>query len=199
MKKVFILILACLFTCALSAQVTAKPGVRAGATFSNFSHTDFDYKTDFYVGGFIALKLTDFYTLQPEIDYSRQGAAAELRYDDNGTVALFDKDIEVEYLSMACINRFSFYNFDMHMGPTFDIELRSNVPTNIDFDFGVTMGIGYTLPMGLTIEARWKRGLLDVLETDDYNDSLNFVGDNNANNIFQLGLAYSFTPKGTTK
>ncbi|WP_417352776.1 outer membrane beta-barrel protein [Flavobacterium alkalisoli] len=199
MKKVFVLMLVCLFTSVLSAQVTAKPGFRAGANFSNFSHTDFDYRTDFYVGGFVALQLNNFYAIQPEINYSRQGAAANLRYYDNGTITSFEKDIEIEYLSMVFINRFSFYNVNMHMGPTFDIELNSSVPTNIDFDMGVTMGIGYTLPMGLTIEARWKRGLFDVLETDDYNGTINTVGDNNANNVFQLGLAYSFKAKGASK
>ena len=64
---------------------------------------------------------------------------------------------------------------------------------------GVTLGIGYTLPIGLTIEARWKRGLLDVLESDDYNNTLNYVGDNNANNTFQIGLSYSFDVKGSQK
>src|SRR5690606_32046303 len=99
----------------LSAQVTAKPGFRAGANFSNFSHTDFDYRTDFYVGGFVALQLNNFYAIQPEINYSRQGAAANLRYYDNGTITSFEKDIEIEYLSMVFINRFSFYNVNMHM------------------------------------------------------------------------------------
>ncbi len=201
MKKAFIVLLMFLFTLAVGAQATAKPGFRAGANFSKFSHTDFDFKTDFYVGGFIALKLTDFYSMQPEITYSRQGAIADLRYyDDNtGTITRFEQDIKLEYLSLAFVNRFNFYNLDMHVGPTFDIELQSNVPTNIELDLGVTMGVGYTLPFGLTIEARWKRGLLDVLESDDYNDSLNFVEDNNANNVFQLGLAYSFNAKGASK
>ena len=202
MKKILAALLVSFFcTATLSAQVTAKPGLRTGANFSKFSHTDFDFKTDFYLGGFMAIKLSSFYTLQPEVNYSRQGAKADLVYYNgaNDEIWMVSRDISVDYLSFTLINRFNYYNFDIHGGTTLDFETYSNVPTNTELDLGVTLGIGYTLPIGLTIEARWKRGLLDVLESDDYNNTLNYVGDNNANNTFQVGLSYSFDVKGSQK
>ncbi len=201
MKKILVVLLLGFYTITFNAQVTAKPGLRAGANFSKFSHTDFDFKTDFYAGGFMAIKLSSFYTLQPEINYSRQGAQADLMYYNGMTneVLKTTKDINVEYLSFAFVNRFNYYNFDIHGGTTLDFETYSNISTNTELDLGITLGIGYTLPFGLTIEARWKRGLLDVLESDDFNSTLNFVEDNNANNTFQIGLSYSFNVTGASK
>ena len=88
MKKAFYL-LAILFGCVTfsNAQVSFKPGIRAGLNFSHFSkgddsyyndgftsRRDFGSRTDFYLGFFGDLKLTKYYSLQPEINYSRQGS-----------------------------------------------------------------------------------------------------------------------------
>lgn len=193
-----LLCLAGLFTA--NAQVTIKPGIRAGVNFAKVTQTDFDTKTDFYVGGFAAIKFTRFYTLQPEVNYSRQGAGEGTYYDYNlgAPVTLNDK-IEINYISFGIINKFTFSDqFDIHFGPTMDFETDSNVYTNSDVDLAFTAGIGYTTPFGLTIEARVKKGVVDVLESDDYyNDS--FVDDYNTNFLFQVGLSYSFDVKGTTK
>lgn len=183
-----------------NAQVTFKPGIRAGVNFSKLTQTEFDTKTDFYVGGFGALKLTRFYTLQPEVNYTRQGAAGGTYYDynTNASVRIGGKT-EINYISFGIINKFTFNDqFDIHFGPTMDFETDSNVYTNSDVDLAFTAGIGYTTPFGLTIEARVKKGIIDVLETDNYYNN-NFVDDYNTNFLFQVGLSYSFDAKGTTK
>jgi len=86
MKKIFVL--AVLFSAMSSfAQVKFKPGIRAGANFAKFSSVeevffgDDDYDTDvnrnfiidFYAGVTFGIQFTKRYTLQPEINYSRQG------------------------------------------------------------------------------------------------------------------------------
>lgn len=43
------LVLAVIGTTAFS-QIEFNPGVRAGANFANITNTDFDSKTDFYIG-----------------------------------------------------------------------------------------------------------------------------------------------------
>jgi hypothetical protein len=186
---------------AAHAQVTFKPGIRAGANISKITQTDFDSRTDFYVGGFGAIKFTRFYTLQPEINYSRQGAGEGNFYDYNTSSSIkTDRAIELNYLSFGVINKFTFTDqFNLHFGPLLDFETSSNVRTNSDVDMAFTAGIGYTFPMGLSIEARVKKGIIDVLETDDYNNNNYFVEDYNTNFLFQLGLSYSFDVKGTTK
>ena len=96
MKKTFYLF-AILFGCITlsNAQVTFKPGFRAGLNISHFSkgddsyyndgftsNRDFGSRTDFYVGFFGDLKLTKYYSLQPEINYSRQGSKYDY-YDES--------------------------------------------------------------------------------------------------------------------
>ena len=124
MKKylLFAFILLCTYTAA--AQVTFKPGVRGGVNFARLTNTDLDTKTDFYLGAFGALKLSRFYTMQPEIGYSRQGAQGEFVYYDSYSDIYYleEADIKLEYITLSFINKFTLTDaFNVHVGPTFDI------------------------------------------------------------------------------
>jgi len=189
-----------LFASIMSAQVTFKPGLRAGASFSNFSNTRSDYKTDFYVGGFGEIKLTKFYTLQPEITYSQQGAdnvKTIIRYN-NGQDVIESRNLEIDYLSLAMINKFTFNGgFQLQVGPTLDFRLQDNLLyQKSDVDLAFIMGIAYKLKSGLTFEARFKKGLVDVLDSDIYESSRDndefWLADYNTNISFQLGISYPF-------
>lgn len=200
MKKTITLLVCLIGFFTANAQVTIKPGVRAGVNFAKLTQTDFDTKADFYVGGFAAIKFTKFYTLQPEVNYSRQGAGEGTYYDyDTDMYVRLNDKVEINYISFGIINKFTFSDqFDVHFGPTLDFETDSNVYTNSDVDLAFTAGIGYTTPFGLAIEARVKKGIVDVLESDDYYNN-SFVDDYNTNFLFQIGLSYAFDVKGTTK
>lgn len=189
-----------LFASIMSAQVTFKPGLRAGASFSNFSNIRSDYKTDFYVGGFGEIKLTKFYTLQPEITYSQQGAdnvKTITRYN-NGQDVIESRNLEIDYLSLAMINKFTFNGgFQLQVGPTLDFRLQDNLLyQKSDVDLAFIMGIAYKLKSGLTFEARFKKGLVDVLDSDIYESSRDndefWLADYNTNISFQLGISYPF-------
>ncbi|MEZ0130174.1 hypothetical protein AB9T88_10605 [Flavobacterium sp. LBUM151] len=64
------------------AQVTFRPGIQAGINISKITDSGLDSKTDFYIGAFGALKLSKFYTLQPEITYSKQGGKGTASADE---------------------------------------------------------------------------------------------------------------------
>lgn len=203
MKKVLLVSLLFFAVAAVQAQVTFKPGIRAGVNLSQITNTDLDSKTDFYVGGFAALKLSKFYTLQPEINYSRQGAEGDVRVYDNNTGDYTNKNIDVklQYLSFCALSKFTFNDsFNVHVGPTFDIITNSDRNTYNDVDLGVTLGLGYTLPFGLGIEARVKKGIVEAVDTYDYsNNDYYYDGNTGTNLVFSLGLSYSFEVTGTTK
>lgn len=186
MKKFIAVFFICFFAYQANAQVTIKPGVRAGLNLSTFTNSDFDRKADFYVGGLLAIKLASFYTLQPELTYSRQGAKGqtyEYYFPDFDPVVqgtYRDYDYEISYLSLGVMNKFRIVDgFHAIVGPTLDFRLDDNFITYQrpqDIDMTLNGGIGYTLPMGLTIEARYKMGLLDIFgnyEDDDYYDDEN--------------------------
>lgn len=201
MKKITLLFI-CFLALQVNAQVTVKPGVRAGlnlTSFTNTNDTQFKNRTDFYIGGYVAVKLASFYTLQPEITYSRQGAKArvyEFSFDPLEYPSINEKNLSLQYLSLGVMNKFTFGpGFHGLVGPTADIKVGDNFKGYAGdeltgLDLGLMTGVGYTLPMGLTIEARYKLGLLDIFgnSTDDDYDSDDLI----LNSVFQLGLAYTF-------
>lgn len=184
------------------AQVTFKPGVRGGLGFSNLGgHGDF--KPDFYIGALGKLRLTKSYSLQPELTYTRQGSNNWKQtqvYFDNDTYETFAKstyqDVNIDYLSLAMINKFSFKTgFEIQFGPTLDFIVNTNLPySDSDVDLGFVSGVGYKLPSGLLIEARFKADIIDnygSLDDGYYSDENSY----SPSITFQLGVSYYFGKK----
>ncbi len=201
MKKVLIIAMLAFFGMT-QAQVTFKPGIRGGINFSHFSKgndynnyyydnngnyvndngIDFGSKTDFYLGFYGALHLTKYYTLQPEIDYSRQGSIVK------GNNGFGDQRLDVSYLSIAIANKFTFTDkFNVHIGPTIDFVVDNNFDNESEVDLAFFLGAGYNFTKNFGIEARVKKGIIPVL--DDYNDSYH------TNVVFSLGATYTFDLK----
>lgn len=219
MKKLFLAALL-LAGFATQAQVTFRPGVRAGVNFSHFTQSDnyyyynydpyytpynsrrteFTSKTDFYAGLYGALNLGRFYTLQPEIDFSRQGAYIE--YFDSNNFRRKEK-IDVSYLSVALINKFRFQNFNIHVGPSIDFVVERprylfnpndpdafSAPIENEVDLAFTLGVGYNFTKSLGIEARVKKGIVPVYDMSDWG---------NTNVVFSAGLTYTFDTTAPSK
>lgn len=203
MKKVFIITFFALLGITQSqAQVSFKPGIRAGLNFSHFTQgsgnngyyydsngnyvpnttTDnYTPKTDFNVGFYGALHLTKYYTLQPEINYSNQGS-----YLESG---ITKTKIDVSYLSIGVINKFTFTDkFNFHVGPTIDfiVDKARYLGTESDVDLAFTAGFGYNFTPNFGIEGRIKKGIVPVI----YN-----YGSDHTNVVFQLGITYTFDVK----
>ena len=207
MKKILLFTALNLFFFSTSnAQVTIKPGVKAGLNLSRFTNSDSDFRPDFYVGGLAEIKFSSFYALQPELVYSRQGAT--ITYNDlgvNPTGGSFEKKYSLDYLSLGVINKFTFAErFQAVVGPTIDIQLADNFEPAlsddlIGLDLGLAIGLGYSLPNGLTFEARFKQGLIDIFG-DNYNNYYDENDNGNydeiiTNQVIQFGVSYTFGSK----
>ena len=201
MKKIVIIAVFALFGIAQTqAQVSFKPGIRGGLNFSHFTNdnydnsgyydgygnyitsdsSDFNSKTDFYLGFFGALKLTKYYTLQPEIDYSNQGAT--YKGINNSSTKL-----NVSYLSITIINKFTFSDkFNVHVGPTIDFVVDKNFDVDSDVDLAFQLGAGFNFTDNFGIEARVKKGIVPVVYDSGYDHT---------NVVFQLGATYTFDVK----
>lgn len=197
MKKSIIVALFCFFGLAqINAQVTFRPGVKAGLNFSHFTKGDndfsydpsnqgrrnFDTKTDFYLGFYGALKLSKFYTLQPEINYSRQGASYDYVVNNQART----QKLDVSYLSLGIANKFTFDKFNFHVGPTIDFVVEDNFDPDSEVDLAFFLGAGYDFTKNFGIEARIKKGIVPVL---DFSDS------NHTNVVIQAGITYTFDVK----
>lgn len=201
-KSAFFLV--CFFALAnLEAQVNFKPGLRGGLSLSTISEMHADYRPEFYIGGFGEINLTRRYALQPEITYVKQGSnnVARNYYDPvTETNNVVYQDLKLDYLSLSMLSKFTFgQGFQVLFGPSLDVALQDNLvirKTSNDFAFNV--GMGYRMPSGLAFEARFKKGFLDILDSDYYHNDSNdhyLFGDYNTNINFQIGVSYSFDVK----
>ncbi|MEY8761507.1 outer membrane beta-barrel protein [Chryseobacterium tongliaoense] len=200
MKKLYFLLIT--FISGLSfAQVTFNPGIRAGLNIAKFTESDrgvynwfdddddpfesglqkekTDFIADFYIGVFGNIRFTKFYALQPELNYSRQGSKIKL---GNETY-----DPKVSYMSFQLVNKFYFNKFNVHVGPSIDFvidnkgfELSNNV------DLGFLLGAGYDITPNFGIEARVKKGIIEVAYSN---------GENRTNVLLQAGVYYTFNLK----
>lgn len=207
MKKIFLTAILVATTFMVSAQVKIRPGIKTGLNIANVSNsinegTITDAKQDFYLGAYVNVKFSDFYQLQPEVVYSRQGFIVD------GTTTfgrnLNSLDVELNYLSIGLANKLFIKNTGLHfiVGPTIDVKIN-NIPNyfnNYNYeetddytgvDFALFGGIGYEFPFGLGIEARYKQGFIDI-NGDNFNQSVAF-NELNINQVFQLGVTYSFS------
>jgi hypothetical protein len=188
MKKSILLLAMLVVSSTTFSQVTFKPGARAGINLANVSETEGDTKTDFYIGGLLEMQFSSFYALQPEVVYSRQGAKSKFSGVD---------DLELQYVGLSIANKFSpFKDIGLHfiVGPGIDIKVGDNVDylETAAVDFVFFGGIGYELPFGLSVEARFKQGILDVDDGFTEFGGNGYADDNNLNGVFQIGVAYKF-------
>jgi len=201
-KKLALFVFLFLAVINTQAQVTFKPGLRAGLSLSTISEMHANYRPDFYVGGFGEINFTKRYALQPEINYIRQGSnnvARNFIDQDSQTERTVYQDLQMSYLSIGLLNKLKFNQFEIQFGPALDVLLSDNLAFRKTYnDLSFVTGVAYKMPSGLGFEFRFKKGLLDVLDSDYYHNNSNshyLFGDYNTNVNFQIGISYSFETK----
>lgn len=195
-KGIIVILFTILGIAQTQAQVTFKPGIRAGANFAHFTKGDYYYddnfypnerinftsKTEFYIGFYGALKLSRFYTLQPGIDYSAQGSSYRIPNNNSNS------DLNIDYLSFNLMNKFTFNKFNIHVGPTLDFAVSKDFRTENNFDMGFVLGAGFDITPNFGIEGRVKKGIIPVFD-NEISDSYH------TNVVFSIGGTYTFDVK----
>ena len=186
------------------AQIKLRPGFRSGINFATLtSSKKIDTKADFYIGTLAAIEFAHFYTLQPEITYSRQGGKSGI----NGV-----NDLDIDYLVLSLVNKFTpVKGIGAHIlfGSGINFRLNDNFSSTYagieDLDFNFFTGLGYDFNSGISLELRYNIGLIDVFNDRDYFES-NFnedetvglydnninISDSQLNSVIQLGVVYKF-------
>ena len=183
-----------LFLSLLSiSQAQVRPGIKLGLNSSNISKTRLDAKTGLYVGAFVKIPISEYYSLQPEILYSNQGGKSNS--NEYG-------DVDINYLSIGIPNKFYVSpnnGFHFMLGLGLDINLKNNFVglTNFDIDNEISPvdvvamgGIGFEFDFGLALEARYKQGTISVDFLGE--DNLYEEAGSNLNGVFQIGASYKF-------
>jgi len=196
MKKLLVLSTFLLMFGISQAQIELWLGPKAGVNIANVSDADGKSLVGIYAGAAFSVKFSERYALQPELGFSMQGAS-----DVYG-----NEDLKLNYFTVGLINKlYLAEGFHVLAGPEFNFKVNNTFSdwgddyyyddegNYIDesdiqpFDFAIAAGLGYDFPFGLTLEARYKQGLLDV------NDFFNIDDDRSSKNqVFQIGVAYKF-------
>ncbi|HLW14891.1 MAG TPA: porin family protein [Flavobacteriaceae bacterium] len=196
MKKIVltsILFASLIFTA--NAQVPdVKLGAKGGVNFSNITNSDMDSKTGFHIGVLAEVFFSEQFSLQPEILYSTQGA--ELKGDYS--TAKYNLD----YVSVPVMAKYYVVDgFNIQVGPQFSFLSKAEAKGEIDgigsgtldikdntesFDFGLNFGLGYQLPVGVFVDARYNLGLTKINK-----ESISNM-DDGKNSVFQISLGYKF-------
>lgn len=184
MKKLLLVSAITIFGLAHVNAQDVDFGIKGGlnfATLTGENNSEIGWTTDFNFGVMAEIKISEKFSLQPEILYSGQGYGS----NDNteGIIAL-------NYINIPVIGKYYVTKkLSLETGPQIGFLLSTKGGTQ-DYkalfkttDFGVNFGIGYKLDNGLNFGARYVLGLTNI----------NDVGSaTNKNGVLQLHVGYFF-------
>ncbi len=192
MKKLILIALLSMFALNVNAQGMTSFGVKAGANFANISGDDVDdlsSRTGLYLGVLAEFGLTDLLAIQPELNFSMQGA--DLSEDG------FEGSVKLNYINLPVMLKINvtdglFFEAGPQLGflMSADVEIdgeEEDIKDEIkNIDFGGNLGVGYQLDNGLFFNARYNIGLANI---NDFEDSEDFK---NQNSVLSLGVGWIF-------
>jgi hypothetical protein len=189
MKRMILVLIAAGSAMFASAQI--RYGVKAGYNLANLtfspSQTGVSSKSDFSAGLLASIPLLAGCSLQPEIMYSGQGTS----FNDS----LATGKLNYGYLNVPVLFKFQHSSgLFAETGPQVGFLLsaketagdqsadtKSNTQST---DFSWVFGIGYKLPLGFGIDARYNLGLTNIAK-----DNTGNIG-TAKNGVFQFGLFF---------
>ncbi len=199
MKKT-VLAIVCMIAFAVTKAQSVKFGVKAGLNiaFVHIDHSeaenlDFNSLLGFHGGITLEAKLSDSFSIQPEILYVERGATIKKEtflpdyYDSSAEEATFSAD----YISLPIMAKYYLVKgFFLEAGPEVSFLVNDEVigsdfsieDTRINnYDLGANFGFGYQFDNGLFVQSRYTLGLVNMLESREMK-----------NGVFQFSLGYQF-------
>lgn len=186
MKKV-LLTAAAVMTFGLMQAQEVKFGAKVGLNISNVSGDieESKNKVGFQIGGFAEIKVTDKFSIQPEMLYSTQGTKADQTYADADGSFNIDLTQKLNYLNIPVMAKYYVdKKFYVEAGPQIGFLLSAeqkaeasgvyfgqpvNETETVDnksslnsTDFGVNIGLGYNFSDKVGANLRYTSGLSDV-------------------------------------
>lgn len=188
------------FAWQAQAQVEVSLGVKGGANFASVNVSDaqatWDNKTGFHGGAFGLIKITKI-GIQPELIFSQQGSKVRFNSQDfNANFSYLNVPVLLKLYLAAGLN--------LQLGPQFgfltsaesDYNPVTNTPQNgtdlksfyKNSDLSVAMGVGWDLPLGITLDARYNLGVKEIQDSPSMQAA--------KNQVFQLSVGYKLIKLG---
>ena len=179
MNKVKVLLIALVISVSGISQ-SIDLGVKAGVNFSsiNYDNVASSSITGFQAGVFAGIKFSDKLGIQADLLYSKQGAELTL------------EEIDLSYVNVPIILKYYvFQGLNIQLGPQFGFVISDNIKEILagqvdakSADVSGVVGLGYDLPLGLRVDARYNFGFSNVIE--------GIEGDS-SNKVFSIAVGYS--------
>lgn len=169
-------------------QAQVSIGIKGGLNFSNLDVSNpgatYDGRTGYHFGAFTLVKLTKI-GIQPEILFSQQGS--EVKTSSGSFTSNFN------YVNIPVLFKlYTVAGLNLQIGPQFgfltnDPEVQDPQGQSIEdayknSDVSLALGIGWDLPLRLSIDARYNLGLSEIND----NPSLEAT----KNQVWQISLGY---------
>lgn len=170
-----------------------KLGAKAGLNFANLTNAEADMKTSFHVGVLAEIFINDKFSVQPELLYSAQGASNKeegIEYEAN-----------LDYINVPIMAKYYLIDgLSVQAGPQIGFLVKAEDKISgggesmtVDskdayqsVDFGLNLGAGYELPMGVFFDARYNLGLSKVNKESD--SGMKDI----KNSVIQVSVGYKF-------
>jgi hypothetical protein len=178
-------------------QAQLSIGLKAGPNFASINteesaEANYKNRTGFHGGAFLLIKAAKF-GVQPEVIFSQQGSKVEIDGENfESNFSYINIPVIVKLYLAAGIN--------IQVGPQFGFATKAETPIEDQFgvvtvqdvkdkmnssDMTAALGLGWDLPFGLSVDARYNMGLSKI-----YKDAPSNQTENAKNQVFQLSLGY---------
>jgi hypothetical protein len=187
------------------AQAQVAIGIKAGPNFAKINGDasateNYKSRTGFHGGAFVLIKVTKI-GIQPEIIFSQQGSKVKINNENfESNFSYLNIPIMIKLYTVAGIN--------LQAGPQFGFETSAETPIEDQLNPGsytvkdvknkmkssdvtAAVGLGWDLPFGLTIDARYNIGLSKI-----FDEAPSQQTENAKNQVFQLSLGYKLIQLG---
>ncbi len=202
MKKIImtaVVVMAFAFT---NAQ-EVKFGIKGALSITTLTGDveDASSKVGFQAGGFAEIKITDKFSVQPEVLYSAQGGKEKGDIENNGNVFSAEVDYKLAYINVPVMAKYYVADkFNLEAGPQigFLVSAKGKMSAlgrseEVDMkdayksiDLGLNLGAGYDFTENLSVGVRYTLGLSNIASDDLDNDF------NIKNSVFALSFGYKF-------
>ncbi|WP_291114242.1 porin family protein [Flavobacterium sp. UBA6135] len=196
-------------------------GAKAGLNLATLTGDVEDMKslTGYHVGGSAEFKITEKFSVQPELLYSLEGGKSSFFYEDEISRIDTEEKMKLGYLNLPIMAKYyvadglsleagpqigyllhanSHYDYDVNIGNEFVIK-ESGKEDIKDFvekiNVGINFGLGYQLKNNLFFQARYHLGLTNInkdLQSDDFEEEPSESVGKIKNSSFQFSIGYRF-------
>jgi opacity protein-like surface antigen len=199
MKKIILAAVAVLAFGFANAQ-EVKFGVKGGLNIATQSYGGEDAPspsslTGFHIGGLVEIKISDKFSIQPELLYSTQGSKFSM------TGYSTENSFKLSYINIpVMLKYFVAEKFSLEAGPQIGFLTSSKMEVILSgitgskdakeifktVDFGLNIGAGYDFTKKISVNARYNFGLSNIAKNEDNSDI------SIKNGVFLVSVGYKF-------